>query len=91
MEKVQTPDETPKRSASQLIQVIFNVINHILIVIVTIYMTCLTYLSIKNETDKKLKILHSFFCTIGVSTSNCNGRSLPTFNIRHVMTYFGCL
>lgn len=73
MRKVQVPverksDETPKRSAWQLIQIIFNIINHILIIIVSIYMTWFTYNSVKYEVDKQLKIWHAFLCTIGVST-----------------------
>lgn len=73
MRKAQEPvegklDVKPKRSALQLIQVIFNIINHILIIIVTIYMTCFTYKSVKYELDKQLKIWHAFLCTIGVST-----------------------
>lgn len=81
MRKVQGPDEAPKRSALQLIQVIFNIINHILIIIVTIYMTCLTYVSIKNEVDKNLKILHAFLCTIGVSTTICDGKHFVNFQL----------
>lgn len=73
MRKVQVPverksDETPKRSAWQLIQIIFNIINHILIIIVSIYMTWFTYNSVKYEVDKQLKMWHAFLCTIGVST-----------------------
>lgn len=68
MEMERKIDETPQRSVVQLIQIIFNVINHILIIVVAIYMTCLTYNSIKYGEDKILKVLHAFLCTIGVST-----------------------
>lgn len=79
MSGVQKTDETPKRSASQLIQLIFNLINHILIIIVTIYMSYFTYNSIKYEVDKQLKIWHAFLCTIGVSAANSNWKIVVTF------------
>lgn len=72
MRKVQEPtestlDESPKRSAWQWIQIIFNTINHVLIIVVTVYMTFFTYNSVKYEVDKQLKIWHAYLCTIGVS------------------------
>lgn len=67
--------ETPKRSALQIIQIIFNIINHILIITVSIYMTCFTYNSVKYEVDKQLKIWHAYLCTIGVSTTDFTMKS----------------
>lgn len=66
MKRVLESGEPPKPWAWRFIQTIFNVINHSLIVIVTIYMSYLTYNSIKYEVDRTLKILHAFLCTIGV-------------------------
>lgn len=52
-------------SAWQLIQTIFNILNHILIIIVTIYMTYLAFTTIDKE--KPLMILHATLCSLGVS------------------------
>lgn len=68
MKKVQeSVAEAPKHSALQIIQIIFNIINHILIITVSIYMTWFTYNSVKYAVDKQLKIWHAYLCTIGVS------------------------
>lgn len=53
-------------TAWQTILTGFNILNHVLIVIVTIYMTCLTYNAI-NDRGNAIKMWHPLLCTVGVS------------------------
>lgn len=53
-------------TAWQIILTGLNILNHILIIIVAVYMTCLTYNSI-SEKGNLLKFWHPLLCTIGVS------------------------
>lgn len=60
--KVNERKVMPVRTTWQVVQNAFNVLNHTLIIIVTIYMTCLTY----NAGNLAIS-WHAFLCTIGVS------------------------
>lgn len=55
---------TPKRSAWQMIQTYFNVLNHVIALIIAIYMSFLCY----NAGNKPVS-WHAWLCTIGVRDS----------------------
>lgn len=64
MEISEKMDKPQLISAWQKIQTYFNVLNHILVSIVAVYMTCLCY-----RAGNKPISWHAWLCTIGVSTT----------------------
>lgn len=58
-------DEMSTRNTWQVVQTVFNVLNHAMIIIVAVYMTRLTYLAGNQAIS-----WHVFLCTVGVSVTN---------------------